>query len=142
MSCDMKCCSDLMQQLQYLISVYKQAMESCLLELIAVLEPVTGLIEDKVYKGPRGKRIPPCRGALTRPQIAVAEAAHLLEAASWVCSSSLSRNLFFSAVRLSSSLQRCVICSSSRGSRLSRVAVFSLSSWMDAWYHVIPSLLP
>ncbi len=45
---------------QYLISVYKHAMEPCLLELIAVLEPITGLIEDKVCKGPRGKLIPPC----------------------------------------------------------------------------------
>jgi len=58
--CHMKCCSDLMQQSLYLISVYKHATESCLLELVAILEPITGLIKDKVCKGPRGKLIPSC----------------------------------------------------------------------------------
>ena len=37
----------------YLVSVNLHAIEACLLQLIAILEPVTWLVEDKVSKGPR-----------------------------------------------------------------------------------------
>lgn len=40
--------------LAHLVSVDLHAVEACLLQLIAILEPVTWLIEDKVSKRPGG----------------------------------------------------------------------------------------
>ena len=45
----------------YLVSVNLHAIEACLLQLIAVLEPVAWLVEDEVSKRPGGQLFPASR---------------------------------------------------------------------------------
>ena len=47
-----------MSVLAYLVSVNLHAVEACLFQLIAILKPVTWLVEDEVSKRPGGQLLP------------------------------------------------------------------------------------